>query len=95
MIYSPLKTIEIHIDAIREGSKVVIVDDFIASGGTSFATCEIIKQLGGEILGCSFVVEVEGIDGRRKLENNGLIVHNIINLLLNHSTGKWEIKGVN
>lgn len=91
MIYSSQKTIEIHKDAVWKGRRVALVDDFLASGGTAIATFEIIKELGGETIGSSFVVEVDHLDGRSKLEGNGVVVHNIYNLALNHINGIWEI----
>jgi adenine phosphoribosyltransferase len=60
-------TIEIHKDAIRPGQRVVIVDDLLATGGTALASVNLVKQLGGEIEGLAFVVELDFLEGRKKL----------------------------
>jgi adenine phosphoribosyltransferase len=61
------ETIEIHEDAIDRGDRVVIVDDLIATGGTISAAANLVEKLGGEILECSFVVELPDLGGREKL----------------------------
>jgi adenine phosphoribosyltransferase len=60
-------TLEIHADAIKPGQKVLMVDDLIATGGTMKAACELVKKLGGEIVGAAFVVELSFLNGRDKL----------------------------
>jgi len=60
--------VEIHNDAIKQGQKVLIVDDLIATGGTCVATINLIKKLEGEILECAFVVELIDLHGRGKIE---------------------------
>ncbi|WP_105614176.1 adenine phosphoribosyltransferase [Vallitalea okinawensis] len=69
-------TIEMHIDAIRPGQKVVIVDDLLATGGTSKAMVELIEEMGGEIVGFVYLIELEFLNGRKLLE--GYNVHSII-----------------
>lgn len=59
--------LEVHKDAISGGSKVVLVDDLLATGGTSAAVGELVKKLGGEIVGYSFLVELADLNGRQKL----------------------------
>lgn len=59
--------IEIHKDAIRPGQKVVIVDDLIATGGTTEAIIDLIEQLGGQVVKICFVMELAGLKGRDKL----------------------------
>lgn len=59
--------IEIHKDAIQPGQKVVIIDDLIATGGTIEAIVELIEQLGGEVVKIAFLMELEGLEGRKKL----------------------------
>ena len=61
-------TIEIHKDAIKPGQKVVIVDDLIATGGTTEAMIKLIERLGGEVVAIDFLMELEGLEGRKKLE---------------------------
>ena len=60
--------IEIHKDAIKPGQKVIIVDDLIATGGTIEAIVKLVEQLGGEVVKIVFVMELEGLEGRKKLE---------------------------
>lgn len=60
--------IEIHKDAIKPGDKVVIVDDLIATGGTTEAIVKLVEQLGGEVVKIVFLMELEGLEGRKKLE---------------------------
>lgn len=61
-------TIEMHKDAIRPGQKVVIIDDLIATGGTIEAIIRLIEQLGGEVVKIAFLMELEGLNGREKLQ---------------------------
>ena len=60
--------IEIHKDAIKPGQKVAVVDDLIATGGTVEAAVKLIERLGGEIVKIVFLMELEGLNGREKLE---------------------------
>jgi adenine phosphoribosyltransferase len=59
--------LEIHKDAIAKGQRVLIVDDLLATGGTARATAELVRNLGGEIAGLAFVVELDFLKGRDKL----------------------------
>lgn len=61
-------TIEIHKDAISNGQKVVLVDDLIATGGTIQAAAELVEKLGGEVVKIIFLMELAGLNGRKKLE---------------------------
>lgn len=61
-------SLEVHRDAVHEGSKVVIIDDLLATGGTAAATGELISKLGGEIEGYCFLVELLALEGAKKLE---------------------------
>ena len=61
-------TIEIHKDAIKKSQKIVIVDDLIATGGTTEAMIKLIEELGGEVVGIVFLMELEGLQGREKLK---------------------------
>jgi adenine phosphoribosyltransferase len=60
-------TLEIHQDAIRPGQNVLISDDLLATGGTAAATVQLIRQLGGKVVGASFAVELTFLNGRAKL----------------------------
>ena len=59
--------IEMHKDSIKPGQKVVIIDDLIATGGTIEAITKLVEQLGGEVVKIVFLMELAGLDGRRKL----------------------------
>jgi adenine phosphoribosyltransferase len=61
-------TLEIHLDAIRPGQRVVLVDDLLATGGTMEATVKLVKQLGGEIAGLAFAVELDFLKGRNRFK---------------------------
>jgi adenine phosphoribosyltransferase len=65
---------EIHDDAIQPGERVLIVDDLLATGGTCQAGAQLVERLGGQIVGCSFVVDLPELGGRRLLETLGLQV---------------------
>jgi len=60
--------IEMHKDSIKPGQKVLIVDDLIATGGTTMAMIELIEQLGGEVVGVVVMIELAGLKGREKLQ---------------------------
>jgi len=60
-------SLEIHVDAITPGQKVLIVDDILATGGTISATAELVKRLGGNIIGYAFLAELDDLMGREKL----------------------------
>ena len=60
--------IEMHKDSIKPGQKVVIVDDLIATGGTVEAAAKLVEQLGGEVVKIVFLMELAGLEGRKKLE---------------------------
>jgi adenine phosphoribosyltransferase len=61
-------TLEIHKDAIRQGQRVIIVDDLLATGGTAEATAKLATSLGGQIAGLAFVIELDFLSGRDKLK---------------------------
>ena len=61
-------TIEMHKDSIKPGQKVVLVDDLIATGGTIEAAAKLVEELGGEVVKIIFLMELAGLEGRKKLE---------------------------
>ena len=61
-------TLEIHKDAIQPGQKVVLIDDLIATGGTTEAVVKMVERLGGEVVKIGFVMELAGLKGREKLK---------------------------
>ena len=68
--------LEIHTDAINPGEKVLIVDDLLATGGTISATCDLVRRLGGEIVGLAFLIELTFLKGRERLK--GYDIHSLI-----------------
>ena len=70
--------VEIHKDAIAKDMNVLLIDDLLATSGTMGAACELIKKLGGNILECGFVIELEDLGGRKKLEDKGYKVFSIV-----------------
>jgi adenine phosphoribosyltransferase len=59
--------LELHSDAVRDGARVLVHDDLLATGGTAAALCELVEQLGGEVAGCGFLIELTFLDGRKRL----------------------------
>ena len=69
-------TLEMHADAVAPGTRILVVDDLIATGGTACATCALIERGGGNVVGLSFVIELEALAGRNKLA--GHAVHALV-----------------
>ncbi|GGA95960.1 adenine phosphoribosyltransferase [Allosediminivita pacifica] len=67
--------VEIHDDAIEPGEKILLVDDLLATGGTAEAGVKLIEKLGGEVIGCAFIVDLPDLGGRAKLESLDMDVH--------------------
>ncbi|MGO1469408.1 MAG: adenine phosphoribosyltransferase [Tissierella sp.] len=61
-------SLEIHKDAIEKGDKIAIVDDLLATGGTMIAAADLIERLGGEVVAMEFLIELESLKGRERLE---------------------------
>jgi adenine phosphoribosyltransferase len=66
--YGP-DTIEMHEDTIKPGEKVIIADDLLATGGTMLATIDLVKQMGGEIIGIDFIINLSFLPGIEKLKD--------------------------
>ena len=60
-------TVEMHEDTIKAGEKVVVIDDLVATGGTLLATCEIVEEMGGEIVGVGYIIDLPFLGGSGKL----------------------------
>ena len=60
-------TLEIHADAIAPGAKVLVVDDLLATGGTVEACCRLVEKVGGNVVGCSFLIELVGLKGAQRI----------------------------
>jgi adenine phosphoribosyltransferase len=69
-------SLELHADAIANGQRVLVHDDVLATGGTARAICDLAEQLGGQIVGVAFVIELDFLEGRKQLE--GQDVHSLI-----------------
>jgi len=65
--------LEVHTDALTGGSRVLVHDDLLATGGTAKALCELVEQLGGTVVGCAFLIELAFLHGRERLD--GYDVH--------------------
>jgi adenine phosphoribosyltransferase len=59
--------LQVHIDAVTPGARVLLVDDLLATGGTMEASCQLIRKAGGQVIGCAFLVELTFLGGREKL----------------------------
>ena len=59
--------LEIHTDALENAKKVLIIDDLLATGGTAKSTCELIKKIGSQVAECCFIIELNSLEGRKKL----------------------------
>jgi len=70
--------IEIHEDAIRQGERILIVDDLIATGGTAEAAAKLVRRSGGEVVGAAFVIDLPDLGGLGKLEANGVTCHALV-----------------
>lgn len=64
-----MDVLEIHEDAIKKGERVLIHDDVLATGGTARAACNLVKKCGGEIVQCNFIMQIDFLDGAKKLKN--------------------------
>ena len=62
--------IEMHVDAIKEGDRVLLIDDLLATGGTMAAACSLIEKAGGKVAECSFLIELAFLNGRDKLKGH-------------------------
>ena len=70
--------VEIHVDAVAKGARILVVDDLIATGGTATAAIRLLRQAGAEIVGCSFVIDLPEVGGARKLAALGIDVHSLV-----------------
>jgi adenine phosphoribosyltransferase len=73
--YGP-DALELHSDAVASGARVLVHDDLLATGGTARALCELVEQLDGRVVGCSFLIELAFLHGRERLA--GYDVHSLV-----------------
>ena len=71
-------TVEVHVDAITKGSRVLLVDDLIATAGTLTAAINLIKKLGGELVECAVIIELPDLHGREKIEAKGYKLFSLV-----------------
>ena len=72
-----LDEMEMHADAIHPGERVILVDDLIATGGTALASVELLEQVGAEVVGCGFIIDLPDLGGAARLRERGLRVHTL------------------
>ena len=72
-------TIEMHADAVKEGDRVLVIDDLLATGGTAVAACNLVKKVGAEVVAAAFIIELEPLKGREKIEAKGVKVVSMLN----------------
>lgn len=65
-------SLEIHADGVKPGQRIVVADDLLATGGTISATAELVRQLGGQVVGAAFFIELEHLHGRQKLQGTSV-----------------------
>ena len=70
--------VEMHTDVIAPGEKIVLVDDLIATGGTALAALALIRSTGAVVQECLFVVELPDLEGRQRIESEGVPVHSLV-----------------
>ena len=69
-------TLQVHCDAIKQGQKLLMIDDLLATGGTMAAACKLMEKLGANIAGLTFLIELAGLNGRDKLQ--GYSINSVI-----------------
>ena len=72
-------TIEMHADAVKSGDRVLVIDDLLATGGTAMAACKLVKKVGAEVIAAAFVIELDPLKGREKIESTGVKVVSMFN----------------
>jgi len=72
-------TIEMHADAVKAGDRVLVIDDLLATGGTAVAACNLVKKAGAEVVASAFIIELDPLKGREKIEATGVKVVSMLN----------------
>ena len=72
-------TIEMHADAVKSGDRVLVIDDLLATGGTAVAACNLVRKAGAEVVAAAFIIELDPLKGREKIEANGVKVVSMLN----------------
>lgn len=76
--YGESTSVEIHVDAIKPGENVLIIDDLIATGGTMLAACKLVEKLGGKIVECAVVNDLLYLHGSEMIKKHGFLVYSIL-----------------
>ena len=74
-----MDTIEMHADAVKEGDRVLVIDDLLATGGTAVAACNLVKKVGADVVAAAFIIELDPLKGREKIESKGVKVVSMLN----------------
>lgn len=61
--------LEAHIDAIKAGDRILLIDDLLATGGTAKASCQLVEKLGGDVVACAFIIELTTLNGREHISD--------------------------
>lgn len=72
-------TIEMHADAVKSGDRVLVIDDLLATGGTAVAACNLVKKVGAEVVAAAFIIELDPLKGRERIEASGVKVVSMLN----------------
>jgi len=67
--------VEVHVDGLAKGERVVVIDDLLATGGTALAALALVEKCGGQVVECAFLIELTDLPGRARLEKTGHRVH--------------------
>jgi len=76
--YGDVNTVELHIDAVKSGDNVLVVDDLIATGGTMLAACSLISDLGASVYECAVITDLLALGGSKLIKENGFKVFSIL-----------------
>ena len=68
-----------HEDAVKKGDRVVVIDDLLATGGTAVAACNLLKRVGADVVATAFIIELDPLKGREKIESVGVKVISMLN----------------
>lgn len=72
-------TIEMHTDAVKSGDRVVVIDDLLATGGTAVAACNLVRKAGADVVAAAFIIELDPLKGREKIEAKDVKVVSMLN----------------
>ncbi|MCI5167546.1 MAG: adenine phosphoribosyltransferase [Candidatus Electrothrix sp. GM3_4] len=93
MVYDSDRSIEIHSDVIKTGDNVIVIDDFLASGGTVCAVMDILSNFGAKILESLFIVELPELNGRDALHSRCENIYSLIDMEYESNKKYWNVYG--